>query len=267
MKIKLKEFEEVLLDEERSSNTIDAYTRSVRIFFERYEKVSKQNMLAFKKWQMEKWKPKTANNRIAAMNKYCEFIGKPECKVRGVKIHQNSVVENVISIEEYNKLLQELQEDGNEKGYWMIQYLAKTGARVSEFINLTKDALDKGYCEMWTKGKIRRIYIPEELINESRDFFDNSDSKLLFVNKNGKKYTAKGIASNIKRWAKKYGIRDEVAHPHAFRHLYAIEFLKRNSNIALLADLMGHSSVQTTSIYLRLSQQEQQKQLNEAMRW
>lgn len=60
MKIKLKEFEEVLLDEERSSNTIDAYTRSVRIFFERYEKVSKQNMLAFKKWQMEKWKPKTA---------------------------------------------------------------------------------------------------------------------------------------------------------------------------------------------------------------
>lgn len=72
---------------------------------------------------------------------------------------------------------------------------------------------------------------------------------------------------SISRWAKKYGIRGEVAHPHSFRHLYAIEFLQHNSNIALLADLMGHSSVNTTSIYLKLSKEEQMRQFNEASDW
>lgn len=80
--------------------------------------------------------------------------------------------------------------------------------------------------------------------------------------------STRGLAQLIRNWAKKYGIRKEVAHPHAFRHLYAIQFLHQNQNIALLADLMGHSSVSTTSIYLRLSKEEQIRQFNEAAaRW
>ena len=114
-------------------------------------------MLDFKRWQLESWKPKTANNRVVGMNQYCIFTGHPEYCVKGIRIHQSSSVENVITLEEYEKLLDGLWADGNEKGYWMIKYLAKTGARVSEFIRMTKDSLETGYCEMWTKGKIRRI--------------------------------------------------------------------------------------------------------------
>lgn len=267
MRKQVEEFREYLLENERSTNTIDNYLRSVKIFFDRYDEVNKSNMIDFKKWQLEKWTPKTAHNRVVAMNQYCIFLGKKEWCVKGIKIHQSSSIENVITLQEYNQILNGLKEDGNIKGYWMILYLAKTGARVSEFIRIPKKAMEVGYAEMWTKGKMRRIYIPQNLINESKDFFDDNKSEFLFENRQGRQYTARGISQNIKNWAKKYGVREEVAHPHAFRHLYAIQFLKNNPNIALLADLMGHSSVNTTSIYLKLSKEEQIKQFNDASKW
>ena len=132
---------------------------------------------------------------------------------------------------------------------------------------MTKDGLETGYCEMWTKGKIRRIYIPQSLIDESRDYFEKQDSEWLFTNRYGTQLSTRGVAQLIKNWCKRYGIRPEVAHPHSFRHLYAIAFLQHNSNIALLADLMGHSDVSTTSIYLKLSKEEQMRQFNEASNW
>lgn len=264
---RIQEFKEHLSENERSQNTIDSYSTSVNIFFSKYQEVSKENMLAFKTWQMEKWKPKTVHNRIVAMNQFCQFIGHPEYCVKAVKIQKSHSVENVITIEEYQRLLHGLKRDKNEKGYWMIKYLAKTGARVSEFIRLKKDSLSSGYCDMWTKGKIRRIYIPQQLIEESREYFDNVSSDLLFPTKSGKMYTTRGLATNIKKWAEKYGIREEVAHPHSFRHLYAIEFLKRNKNLTLLKDLMGHESIETTAIYLQLPAEEQKRQLDDAMNW
>lgn len=264
---RIEEFRLYLMDLERSENTIDNYIRSISIFFGRYREVNKANMLDFKKWQLEKWTPKTANVRVVAMNQYCHFIGHSEYCVKGIKIHGSASVENVITLEEYNLLLDGLKNDGNERGYWMVKFLAKTGARVSEFIKLTKDSLESGYCEMWTKGKIRRIYIPQSLIEESKEYFSSQDSSYLFPSRYGKRMTERGVAQNVKKWAKKYGIRDEVAHPHSFRHLYAIEFLKNNSNVTLLADLMGHSSVNTTAIYLKLSKEEQMRQFNEASNW
>lgn len=263
----VERYGEYLRDNERSENTIDSYCRSVNIFFSQYSELSKKNMLDFKRWQLEKWKPKTANNRVVAMNQYCIYSNHPEYCVKGIKIHNAAAIENVISLEEYQKLTRCLETDGNIRGYWMIKYLAKTGARVSEFVRLTKQSLDLGYCEMWTKGKIRRIYIPQALIEESKEYLMKQPSDYLFCNRYGRQLTDRGVAENIKNWAAKYGIQKEVAHPHAFRHLFAVEFLENNSNIALLADLMGHSNVSTTAIYLKLSKKEQMKQFNEASNW
>lgn len=263
----LEAFREYLMENEKSENTIACYLDALRIFNNLYAECNKKNMLDFKRYQLEKWKPKTVHNRIVAMNQYCKFIGHPEYCVKQVKIHSSSSVENVISHEEYEKLLSGLKSDGNERGYWLITFLAKTGARASEFVRLTKDGLEKGYCEMWTKGKIRRIYIPKSLAEESKQYFANVEGELLFPSRYGKQMTTRGLSQLIKIWAEKYGIREEVAHPHSFRHLYALEFLKKNPNISLLADLMGHSNVSTTSIYLKLSKEEQMKQFNEASSW
>lgn len=271
METEIEAFRRYLTELERSENTIDTYIWAVRIFFRQYQEISRENLLDFKKRQLEQWKPKTAHNRVVALNQFCMFLGHAEYCVKGIRIHQSTSVENVISITEYRRLLAGLKGDGNERGYWLISFLAHTGARVSEFVRLSRDGLTAGYCEMWTKGKVRRIYIPQSLIRRSREYFQRyfqeTDTDLLFVNRYGGALNNRSVAASIRSWAKKYGIRKEVAHPHAFRHLFAIEFLKKNSNIALLADLMGHSSVSTTSVYLKLSMEEQMRQFNETADW
>lgn len=264
----MQAFREYLIENERSKNTIYAYIQAVTDYFTRYDELTKQNLIEYKqKLFSEGKKPGTIHNRCVGINQFCRFIGRPELCVKAVKIHQSTTVENVITSEEFNILLGKLKKDGDEKGYWMVKFLGKTGARVSEFTRLTKEGLRKGYCEMWTKGKVRRIYIPKALIEESKEYFAKVDHELLFPSCYGKEMTSRGVASRLNVMAKKYGIRKEVMHPHSFRHLYAIEFLKRNPNISLLADLMGHSSVATTSIYLKLSKEEQMRQFNEASNW
>lgn len=263
----LEAFREYLIEDEKSSNTIDNYIYAAKIYFSMYEEINKKNMIDFKRYLINNFSPKTAANRCIAMNKFCDFSGKPESKVKSIKIHKSTTVENVITKEQCKRMLDGLKADGNDKGYWMIMFLSRTGARVSELVQMDKKSLDKGAFELWTKGKIRKILIPDWLIQESREYFSTVRGDYLFPSRQGGKMTTRGVAESINRWAKKYGIPKEVAHPHSFRHLFAIEFLKNNSNIALLADLLGHESVDTTAIYLRLSAQEQKEQFNRAMDW
>lgn len=264
---KSEAFRNYLMEEEKAQNTIDTYTKSVDIFFSQFQELTKKNMIDFKKMQMERWSPKTAAIRCIAMNQYCKFTGHPECQVKSIKIHKQNTVENVPAKEEYAYLLDCLQKEGNMKVYWMIQFLAKTGARASEFVCFERRHLETGEVTLWTKGKIRKILIPKSLIEESRGYFDRvPDQKYLFPNRYGKQMSTRGMAQLIKK-CEKYGIRREILHPHAFRHFYAVNFLENNRNIALLADLMGHESVDTTAIYLRLSAQEQRRQFEKAMNW
>lgn len=264
---KIEAFREYLIENEKSDNTINTYIDSLKKYFTLFPEVTKPNMIEYKRRMLEEYSPKTAANRCIAMNQYCTFAGMPECKVKSIKIHKQTSVENVITQEEYCELLECLKKDGKEKEYWMIQFLAKTGARVSEFIRFEKRHLEKGEVQLWTKGKVRKIFIPADLIDESKDYFQRpSESIYMFPNRYGQQMSTRGVAEMISR-CQRYGIRKEVLHPHSFRHLYAIKFLENNGNIALLADLMGHESVDTTSIYLRLSAQEQRRQFDQAMRW
>lgn len=264
---KIEAFREYLIENEKSENTIDNYTDSLKKYFSMFPEITKRNMIEYKKRMLEKFSAKTDANRCIGMNQYCEFVKKPECKVKSVKLHKQNCVENVISIEEYQYLLERLEEEGKERDYWMVQFLARTGARVSEFIRFERKHLESGEVELWTKGKIRKILIPTDLIEKSKPYFDKTpENEWLFPNRYGQQMSTRGVAEAVHRLSK-YGIRKEVLHPHSFRHLYAIQFLKNNGNIALLADLMGHESVDTTSIYLRLSAQEQKKQFDAAMNW
>lgn len=268
VKQELEDFRAWLEEKELSENTIDTYTYAVREFYERYEELTKRNLIAYKEFLIANRAPKTAGIRCIAINQYCIFKGKRELCLKTIKIQKARTVENVISREQYEYLLSRLKEDKNEKGYFMILFLATTGARVSEFVRFRKADLEKGYCELWTKGKIRRILFPRKLVEESAEYFQEvKEDDYLFPNRSGKQMTTRGLAEVINRMGSRYGIPENVMHPHAFRHLFAIEFLKKNSNIALLADLMGHESVDTTAIYLRMSASEQAEQFNRAVDW
>ena len=129
-------FEDYLKKGNLSGNTIESYLWTVNYFTTNYEKVSKENLLAYKGYLMEHFKPKTVNLRIQAINKYLEYLEKPQLRLKAVKIQQKSFLENVISNADYKFLKNQLKKDNNMEWYFVVWYLAATGARVSELIRI-----------------------------------------------------------------------------------------------------------------------------------
>ena len=265
----LDQYEDFLRERELAENTIDAYTLSVRDFFSAHTEVTKQAGLEWKRELLEQGKkPQTVNVRLNAYNSLCEMLGLEGSKCKTIKIHQATAVSNVIPVSEYERLLRCLEQDKNWKWFYGVKLLAMTGARVSEYTRLQKKDFDRGYAEMWTKGKIRRIYIPKQFRDEAAAWYaDTKPDDYLMPSRYGGQMSSRGVAGALQRYAEKYGIDPKYMHPHSFRHLFAIEFLKRNNNLPLLADLLGHSSVATTAIYTRMTREEQQNALDEAVNW
>ncbi len=262
-------FESYLIEQELSANTREAYLFSMQCFFERYDEATKTNALLWKKdLQDAGLKPKSVNIRLNGYNKFVTMEGRDREKIKTLRVHSATAISNVISDSDYMKLCQGLKKDGNLRWYYTIRLMASTGVRVSELIRLKKSDFDRGYAEMWTKGKIRRIYIPDSFRQEAKEYYKTLDSDDYLVrSRNGGEITTRGIAAMLQNLAKRYSIDKEVMHPHSFRHLFAVEFLKRNNNLSLLADIMGHSSVATTAIYTRLTREQQIDAVNRTINW
>ena len=263
-------FEAFLKRSNLSENTIDVYLWTVRYFEEHYDGISKEYLLAYKGYLMENFKPKTVNLRIQAMNKYLVYLGKESLRIKAVKVQQKNFLENVISNADYKFLKKSLKKDGIMEWYFVVWYLAATGARVSELIKIKIEHVKLGYFDLYTKGgKLRRLFIPKKLREETLKWLDESrrTSGYLFLNRYGERITTRGISQQLKNYADKYGIDKKVVYPHSFRHRYAKNFLEKYNDIALLADLMGHESIETTRIYLRRTASEQQALVDKIVTW
>lgn len=263
-------FENHLRQENLSKNTISAYLLTIKIYEQLSGEFTKQNLLAFKGYLMETYKPKTVNLRIQAINKYLEHIKKEKLRLSPVKIQQKNFLENVISDADYKFLKNSLKKDGNQEWYFVVRYLAATGARVSELIQIKIEHVLNGYFDLYSKGgKLRRLYIPKKLKLETETWLteNNRTSGYLFLNRFGERITVRGIAQQLKNYAYKYDINPKVVYPHSFRHRFAKNFLEKYNDIALLADLMGHESIETTRIYLRKTASEQQEIVNKVVTW
>jgi len=163
-----------------------------------------------------------------------------------------------------------LKKDGNKEWYFVVWYLAATGARVSELVQIKVEHIEIGYFDLYTKGgKLRRLYIPKKLRTETVDWLyeEGRTSGYLFLNRFGERITTRGISQQLKNYAEKYGIDSKVVYPHSFRHRFAKNFLENYNDIALLADLMGHESIETTRIYLRRTASEQQALVDKIVTW
>lgn len=266
----VEKFKNYLVKHNLSENTISSYEKTMQIYFQQYEEVTKKNLLSFKGYLIEKYKPKTVNLRIQAINKYLEFIGKDKLKLNAIKLQQKTFLENVISDADYNYLKNQLKKDKNMEWYFVVRFLAATGARVSELIQLKIEHVISGYYDIYSKGgKVRRLYIPKSLKKEALIYLkDNKrESGFLFLNHSGQRITTRGISIQLKKLAIKYGINPKVVYPHSFRHRFAKNFLEKYNDIALLADLMGHDSIETTRIYLRRTSTEQQEIVDKIITW
>lgn len=182
MKTKIS-FEEHLRKSNLSENTITSYLWTVEYFQSHYDGITSENLLAYKGYLMEFFKPKTVNLRIQGMNKYLEFLGYAALRLKAVKVQQKNFLENVISNADYNFLKKQLKKDGNMEWYFVIWYLAATGARVSELIQIKVEHVEIGYFDLYTKGgKLRRLYIPKKLRTETMTWLEetNRSSGYLF---------------------------------------------------------------------------------------
>ena len=239
-----KKFELYLAEQNLSKNTITAYLCAVRQFEARYNKLNRQNLKDYKVYLLETYKPQTINLRIRAMNCYLESIGKEGWKLSTVKVQQKPFLENVISEADYLYFKNCLKRDHEMYWYFVVRFLAATGARVSELIQIKCEHVRMAYLDLYSKGgKLRRIYIPAALQKETLKWMaeNHRESGFLFLNKYGELITARGIAAQLKHLGIRYGLNPTVIYPHSFRHRFAKSFLERYNDIAMLADLMGHS--------------------------
>jgi len=253
-----------------SENTIASYVYTAKYYLAHYTNTSKESLLSYKGFLIEQFKPKTVNLRLQGLNNYLHYIGEGKSTLKLVKVQQKSFLENVISNADYHFLKNSLKKEGITDLYFVVWFLATTGARVSELVQIKVEHVQLGYIDLYSKGgKVRRLYIPKRLKTETLTWLTETNrvSGYLFINRYGERIGIRGISGQLKVYAHKYGLDARVVYPHSFRHRYAKNFLEKHNDIALLADLMGHESIETTRIYLRKTASEQQAIVDDVVTW
>lgn len=263
-------FRNYLEENEKSENTVVSYVHSAIQFcnFVNDDDISKDSLILFKQMLMKKYQPATVNAKICAVNEYLQFVGLNH-SLKCVKIHKRISAENIITLAEYKVIRDGLLADEKYKHYFMIRFLAETGCRVNELVQLRAEHIRKGYAELFTKGKIRRIYFPDRLQADCLKWLSAGCKSrgFIFCNGGNNPISENGVYRLLKAFARRYYVPEGVVYPHSFRHMFAVEFLKRDNDISLLSDLLGHENISTTSIYLKLSSDEQRNRLNKAVNW
>ena len=259
-----------------SPNTVTVYTASVRLYFSLYDELTMNNLLSYKQYLIQHYKAATVNARIYGINQYIRQRGEglevplETYRLPSVKQQQKMFLDNVISQTDYERLKKGLKQDHNMFWYFVVRFLCSSGARISELLQIKVEHVRMGYMDLCSKGgKIRRIYFPESLCTEGLQWLESNgvSSGFLFTNRSGQPISPRGISLQLKALARRYGVPENTVYPHSFRHRFAKNFLNRFNDIALLADLMGHESIETTRIYLKRSSDEQRLLIDRVVTW
>lgn len=260
-------FKEELLNEERSTATIQKYIRDVHGFagFVDTQELNKELVIRYKRMLVEKYAPASVNSMLAAVNRFLKEIGRYDCTVKTLRIQRQTFrsKERELSKAEYFRLLETAKK---KKGNWLfmlMQTICATGIRVSELQFITLEAAKNGSAVVSLKGKTRQVLIPAALCRELKQYarLRGIHSGSIFVTKSGRALDRSNILHAMKSLCKEAGVEERKVFPHNLRHLFACLYYKASRDISRLADLLGHSSVNTTRIYISVSGSEQQRQI------
>ncbi len=268
--IQFEEFQNYLVIQNMAENTIRSYLYAIRQYFRLYTDLNFSNLQMYKLYLLEHYKPQTVNLRIHALNCFLNYAEWPDSHILQVRVQQKSFVEHVISAADYEYLKARLLSDEEYSYYFLVRFMAATGARVSEVVQFTVEDAKNGCKDLYSKdNKIRRIYIPAALQKDVLRWLTQNHRATgdIFLNPSGGRISPGGIRRKLKRLAIRYGLDEKVVYPHSFRHRFAKNFIEHCSDITLLSNLMGHESIETTRIYLRRSSSEQQAIINQVVDW
>lgn len=266
----LEDFSNYLGFNNMAYNTIHVYLYAVEQFLTMYHTVSHDNLMLYKCFLMEHYKPQTVNLRIRALNCFMESLHLSPSKILMVRVQQKTFLENIISQADYEYLKKCLIRDGNLLYYFIIRFMAATGVRVSELIQIQASHVKQGYMDIYSKdNKIRRIYIPRALRNDTLTWLHQIDREdgYIFLNRYGNQITTAGIRGQLKKFTALYNLDPRVVYPHSFRHRFAKNFIEKCGDISMLSDILGHESTETTRIYLHRSSTEQKQIVNQIVNW
>lgn len=248
-------FKTYLIEEEKSENTIEKYIRDVTFFmiWLNDQEVTKILALEYKKELCEKYAPASVNAAISSLNSFFAFTGWHEIRIKVLKIQRQifSNKDKELTKAEYERLLIAAKSKGNERLYLLIQTICSTGIRVSELRFVTYEAVKKGQAVISCKGKMRTIFLPKELCRMLKKYITEQGIKdgSVFVSRNGKPLDRSYIWKMLKNLCESAGVSKDKVFPHNFRRLFARTYYSLQKDIVRLADILGHSSVETTRIY------------------
>ncbi len=261
-------FYEYLIEEERSSGTIEKYIRDVRLLqsWLRSAPVTKENAARWKQELLQSGRaPSTVNSMLAAANTYFRFMGWDELKLKSIRLQRRFFRENEreLTKAEYQLLMETAKKRGDERLALLMETICATGIRVSEVPYITTDAIKKGRARISMKGKLRTILIPAQLCRKLRKYATKHriGRGEIFLTKNGTRLERKQIWAQMKALCKYAGIERNKVFPHNLRHLFARCFYRISHDISSLADVLGHSSIETTRIYLISTESEHIKKI------
>ncbi|MEY8337756.1 tyrosine-type recombinase/integrase [Lachnospiraceae bacterium 62-35] len=263
-------FQEYLLKRNMAANTVLSYVFAVKQFLRLYGQVTPSNLQLYKIYLLEHYKPQTVNLRIRAINCYMEAGQLTDSRLTMLRVQQKMYADHIISEADYEYLKSCLLQDEKYLYYFIIRYMAATGVRVSELVEIQAEDVTRGYRDIFSKGgKYRRIYIPQRLQQASLQWLEHERITKgdIFRNRFGNRISTGGIRTVLKNMAIRYGLDPVVVYPHSFRHRFAKSFIERCSDISFLSDLLGHESLETTRIYLRRTSTEQQHIVNKVVNW
>jgi len=249
---KVNGFKLFLTEEEKSEATIEKYIRDVRFFgeFISTREITKQEVMEYKKSLIESYAPASVNSMLVSLNCFLHFIERPDCCVKLLKIQRQMFVseKKELTTAEYRRLLKAAQGTRLEI---VIQTICETGIRVSELKYITVEAVEQGRATVDCKNKTRVIFIPSPLRKILLQYIKKSGiiAGSVFVTKNGKPLNRSNIWRDMKALCEKANVAPGKVFPHNLRHLFARTFYSIERDIVRLADLLGHSSINTTRIY------------------
>ena len=267
----IAEFKEHLILEERSKMTVEKYIRDVKAFsaYTQNSIITKETVIAYKKHLQENYAVRSVNSMLASINSLFVFLGWHDLKVKSLKLQQQVFCpeEKELTKAEYARLCRTAERKHNERLNLILQTICGTGIRVSELQYITVEAVKQGEAVVNCKAKTRSVFVVKELKQKLLRYAAEQGIKsgMIFVTRTGKPISRTNIWREMKALCEEANVNPQKVFPHNLRHLFARVFYGIEKDIAKLADILGHSSINTTRIYI-ISTGTEHRQRMENMR-
>ena len=263
----LKSFQAELIKQERAPATIEKYMHDIRTFYSWLgnREVTPETVHEWKKSLTERFSPGTVNGKLAALNALFTFTGWTDCRARSLKLQRRAFRDDAreLTRDEFYRLVATAERLDKERLALLLEAIGSTGVRVSEVKYFTVEAARRGVTEIALKGKIRTILLPGKLCRKLLKYARKQKiaSGEIFLTRSGKPINRKQIWADMKALCKQAGVEPGKVFPHNLRHLFAQTFYHQTRDVVKLADVLGHSSLTTTRIYLISTGEEHQREL------